>query len=165
MSARKKSTIRQFLDDTPSPTASQVIARVVGPRGNNLHDVILPTAEQSQVLVELPPRFRNIIWVKRGHYVIVEPFAATATEQEPEVAKSAAPTHRIYGTIEHVIYPNAIKALRKSGAWPTAFDTTAAASKSVDEGASDEDDDLMPNTNRQTIAGSDSDGSGSESDS
>ena len=64
MSRRKKHSIQTFLSEDPVPEVGQVIARVIAPRGNNIHEVQLPNG--ATTLAELPPRYRNVIWVKRG---------------------------------------------------------------------------------------------------
>ena len=44
------------------------IAYVRGSRGKNLHDIEF--ADGTTSLAELTPRFRNIIWIKRGMYAL-----------------------------------------------------------------------------------------------
>jgi translation initiation factor IF-1 len=61
----------QASNDPPSQLSeSQYIARIAKPHGNSLYTVEL--ASKSELLVELPIRFRNAIWVRRGGYVVVE---------------------------------------------------------------------------------------------
>ncbi len=57
-------------------TATQFIARVVKTEGTNLYTCALP--DQKTVLVELPSRFRNTIWIKRGGYVVIDTKEADA---------------------------------------------------------------------------------------
>lgn len=49
---------------------SQYIARVTKLHGNSLYTVGLPS--KIELLVELPMRFRNAVWVRRGGYVLIE---------------------------------------------------------------------------------------------
>ncbi|KAI9728597.1 MAG: hypothetical protein M1834_007625 [Cirrosporium novae-zelandiae] len=49
---------------------NQSIARLVKAAGNNIYHVSLPDGKE--MLVEMPARFRNTIWVKRGGYVMVD---------------------------------------------------------------------------------------------
>src|ERR1700694_1753495 len=49
---------------------TQHIARIIKPHGNALYTVFLPS--KSELLVELPMRFRNAVWVRRGGYVLVD---------------------------------------------------------------------------------------------
>lgn len=48
----------------------QHVARIIKPHGNALYTVLLPS--KSELLVELPMRFRNAVWVRRGGYVLVD---------------------------------------------------------------------------------------------
>ena len=67
------------------------IARVIRPIGSNLYSVQLPQQQQQQqqhnstVLVELPPRFRSTIWIKRGSYVLVDTNAVQDRENKGEI--------------------------------------------------------------------------------
>jgi probable RNA-binding protein EIF1AD len=49
---------------------SQCIARIAKPHGNSLYTVEVPS--KSDLLAELPMRFRNTVWVRRGGFVLVE---------------------------------------------------------------------------------------------
>ena len=70
MSARK--FVRQQVTSTwPTPTDGQFIAKVKGARGNNLHAI--ETEEGEEMLVSMPTRFRNNVWMKRGDYIIADP--------------------------------------------------------------------------------------------
>ena len=51
-------------------SSSQHIARIAKLHGNSLYTVELPS--KAEFLVELPSRFRNAVWVRRGGYVVVE---------------------------------------------------------------------------------------------
>lgn len=57
---------------TPPPalTATQSIARIMKAEGNSLYSCSLP--DQKNILVELPSRFRNTIWIKRGGFVLID---------------------------------------------------------------------------------------------
>lgn len=57
-------------DPPPQLLASQYIARIAKPHGNSLYTV--ETRSKKELLVELPVRFRNAIWVRRGGFVLVE---------------------------------------------------------------------------------------------
>ena len=61
----------QVSNDPPSQLLnSQYVARIAKPHGNSLYTVEVPSKDE--FLVELPVRFRNAIWVKRGGFVLVE---------------------------------------------------------------------------------------------
>lgn len=71
---RPKRNVQAAADETSTPpttlTASQSIAKVLKATGNNLYSCSLP--DKREILVELPSRFRNTIWIKRGGYVLVD---------------------------------------------------------------------------------------------
>lgn len=48
----------------------QEIARVKQVAGSNLYLVQLPS--DTELLVELPSRFRSTLWIKRGGYVVID---------------------------------------------------------------------------------------------
>jgi probable RNA-binding protein EIF1AD len=60
---------------TPPDTLSstQSLAKVLRLAGNNLYEVCYPsTSDRTPNLVELPARFRNAIWLKRGSFVVID---------------------------------------------------------------------------------------------
>ncbi len=71
---RPKRNVQAAAEETSNPptalTATQSIAQVIKATGNSLYSCIL--ADRSEILVELPSRFRNTIWIKRGGYVLVD---------------------------------------------------------------------------------------------
>lgn len=71
-------TVEETLTPPASLPESQSIARVIVANGKNLYHVEL--ASGKKLLVELPARFRNTIWIKRGGYVVVD----TSTQGERE---------------------------------------------------------------------------------
>jgi probable RNA-binding protein EIF1AD len=50
--------------------STQHIVRISKPHGNSLYTVELPS--KSELLVELPTKFRNAVWVRRGGFVMIE---------------------------------------------------------------------------------------------
>ena len=72
--ARPKRNVLATAQETSTPPATlsptQAIACVVKAAGNNLYSVELPSGKT--LLVEMPSRFRNTIWVKRGGYVLID---------------------------------------------------------------------------------------------
>jgi probable RNA-binding protein EIF1AD len=71
---RPKRNVFAAAEETSTPpsslTVTQAIARVIKAEGNCLYSCSLP--DQKTVLVELPSRFRNTIWIKRGGYVLID---------------------------------------------------------------------------------------------
>jgi len=71
---RPKRNVLAAAEETSTPplslTTTQAIARVIRAEGNCLYSCTLP--EKKTILVELPSRFRNTIWIKRGGYVLID---------------------------------------------------------------------------------------------
>lgn len=88
-------------------TASQSIARVVKAEGNHLYTCALPN--NKTILVELEPRFRNTIWIKRGGYVLTD----LASMEERKTGS------RVVGEIINVVRDE--KDWRKQPYWPKRF--------------------------------------------
>ena len=68
--ASSKHHLRVSDEPPPQLSASQFIAKIATTRGNSLYTVELQS--KSELLVELPTRYRNAIWVRRGGFVLVE---------------------------------------------------------------------------------------------
>ncbi|KAG5457364.1 MAG: hypothetical protein BJ554DRAFT_2645 [Olpidium bornovanus] len=169
-------TTQDVLDRTPVPRPPQFVARVLGPRGNNLHLVLpapgAPTgaASEEPTLVTLPPKFRNTVWVKRGarekfllltsaggrwkrpragHYVIVDPNSERA--------------NKLGGEIASVLFPHHVRELKKAGFWPAGFDTEASRPAGPEtsagealKGSESDDEGLFRNDNRPCASGTES---------
>ena len=114
----------QITDPPDELTDSQRIAKVDQVMGNNLYQIILP--DDSKRLVELPPKFRSTMWIRRGGYVVIDD---TGNERN----------NKIDGEIIIVIHE--VKKWMKLQYWPAEFTEKAAAVES--------DDELMQNTNRR----------------
>ncbi|KAF9585382.1 hypothetical protein BGW38_002639 [Lunasporangiospora selenospora] len=151
--SRRRQVSSDLLTDTPELQEGQLFARVLGSRGKNIHEVQFPDGQE--ILVNLPPKFRNLVWVKRGSYVIVQP--AEEEEQKTKVA----------GDIVAVLFQDHVKQYKQNGIWP--FDDTKTSTLgpedddiSEEEDSDDGDDDLFVNNNRPVIEESDSDSSSEE---
>ncbi|KAJ2060451.1 hypothetical protein GGI17_003738 [Coemansia sp. S146] len=120
---RGKYTEQEALDAQPEPTMESPVARVLGPRGQHLHEVAvarsLVTDEINRrlngedqnwftTLVQLPPKFRSVVWVKRGSYVVVD-----LAEQL---------TDKIGGEIAMVLMPAQVKYLKQRKQWPMQYE-------------------------------------------
>jgi probable RNA-binding protein EIF1AD len=76
----------QTSNDPPSELpASQKIARIAKLHGNSLYTVELPL--KTELLVELPSRFRNAVWVRRGGYVLIETEGFTEGKVNGEITE------------------------------------------------------------------------------
>jgi probable RNA-binding protein EIF1AD len=104
----KRTALLAAAEESTSPpdtlTDSQSIARVVKAEGNSLYTCALPNTKT--VLVELDPKFRNTIWIKRGGYVLID------LETMEERLKSGS---KVIGEIVNVVRDE--KAWRKMGYW------------------------------------------------
>ncbi|KAL2258233.1 hypothetical protein VTK26DRAFT_8537 [Humicola hyalothermophila] len=88
-------------------TDSQSIARVVKVEANSVFACELPN--KKTVLVELDPKFRNTIFIRRGGYVLVD--LASADERPPN--------SRVVGDIINVVRDERV--WRKQSYWPKEF--------------------------------------------
>ncbi|KAG0198158.1 hypothetical protein BGX28_008385 [Mortierella sp. GBA30] len=148
MSRRKQAT-SDILTDVPELEEGQRFARVLGSRGKNIHEVQFPDGEE--LLVNLPPKFRSLVWVKRGSYVIIEP-----AEEDDKT--------KVGGDITAVLFPDHIKQYKQEGIWPFEDQLSSSMGNDEESGSdSDDDDDLFVNNNRVVIEESESE-SESESD-
>ncbi|KAF2728968.1 nucleic acid-binding protein [Polyplosphaeria fusca] len=118
---RPKRNLHATVEDTLTPpdalTETQALARVTKAAGNNLYNVELPNGKP--VLVELEPKFRSTIWIKRGSYVLVD--SNTLADRE----------NKIDGEIVNVVRDE--KQWRKMNYWPKQF----AKKSTIDEDSED----------------------------
>ncbi|KAI8056231.1 hypothetical protein BDF22DRAFT_774456 [Syncephalis plumigaleata] len=128
----RKHTEREALESLPLPNE----------HCQNLHDVVFPNGNTG--ICTLPPRFRNVIWVKRGHYVLVD------------TSQVAQRDNKLTGEITHVLQAAQVRYIKQQGLWPEAFTneatetSTATIEQSTKEDSdNDDDDDLFVNTNRR----------------
>lgn len=102
---RPKRQLHATVEDTLTPpdslSATQAIARITKGAGNNLYNAELPN--KKPILVELEPKFRSTIWIKRGSYVLVDMEALADRE------------NKLDGEITNVVRDE--KAWRKMGYW------------------------------------------------
>jgi probable RNA-binding protein EIF1AD len=81
---KPKRNILAAAEETSTPpdalTSTQSIARVIKATGNSLYSCTLPSGET--LLVELPSRFRNTIWIKNGGYVLIDKKDASSRENK-----------------------------------------------------------------------------------
>ncbi|KAF9179720.1 putative RNA-binding protein eif1ad [Haplosporangium sp. Z 767] len=145
--SRRKQVPADILTEVPELEEGQRFARVLATRGKNIHEVQFSDGEE--LLVNLPPKFRSLVWVKRGSYVIIEP----AEEQDRT---------KVGGDIIAVLFPDHIKHYKQVGIWPFKdhlSTSTNAGNESEEESGSgsDDDDDLFVNNNRIVIEESETD--------
>ncbi|CAL8328214.1 putative RNA-binding protein EIF1AD [Gadus morhua] len=152
---KRKHVVQEAMGDFINPTGNQQIVKVIGSRGNNLHEAV--TSKGESFLVSMPNKFRKNLWIKRGDYVIVDPI------DEGEKVKAE---------ICVILYKDHIRHLQRLQLWPDGFTEQPAAAEKTDrlpgrtvgdgeeeeeeegdegKGSSDSEDDesdLFVNTNR-----------------
>ncbi|KAH6676704.1 hypothetical protein B0J14DRAFT_359583 [Halenospora varia] len=118
---RPKRNVQSAAEETSTPpsalTNTQSIARVIKAEGNNLYSCSLPN--KNTVLVELPSRFRNTIWIKRGGYVVIDTKEADVRE------------NKISGDIINVVRDE--HKWRKESYWPKEFPKASAYPEDSDD--------------------------------
>eukprot|EP00903_Cladosiphon_okamuranus_P020028 g18396.t1 len=105
----RKSVTDDYLNSTPEPRENEEIALAQAPRGSNIIEIMLATGEPSLAL--LPTRFRKLIWVKRGDFLIT---STSAGDFETSAGEAGKVRHRV----EHILNKDQIKHLKKRGLWP-----------------------------------------------
>eukprot|EP01118_Nematostelium_gracile_P003946 TRINITY_DN1465_c0_g1_i1.p1 TRINITY_DN1465_c0_g1~~TRINITY_DN1465_c0_g1_i1.p1 ORF type:complete len:190 (+),score=32.91 TRINITY_DN1465_c0_g1_i1:77-571(+) len=142
MSHSRKNLKAQALSEEVSISPEEKIAQVTELRGSNVCEIRYP--DGSKTLGQIPTRFRKLIWIKRGNYVLV---------REPETWNHEE--RKVRAMVEHVLFPDQIKTLKKDRLWPPEFDQIVEeAPQSVvhyEMGSDDEDNDLFVNPNRQIL--------------
>ena len=123
MSRRQKSA-RQLLYNTPHPTPEEKIARVLGGRGKHLYEIQL--IDGTSTLATLPPRFRNVVWVKRGKrrnipssvcFPILVIAIISVHSGGYVIVLPVEGENKIGAEIVHVLLNEHIKQLRAEGIW------------------------------------------------
>lgn len=109
-------TVEETLTPPDELSEGQFLARIQNAAGNNLYNVEL--ASEKSLLVELHPRFRSKIWLKRGGYVLID---TTTLERD----------NKIEGEIVNVVRDE--KAWRKASFWPKQFTKKPAFGEDSDE--------------------------------
>ncbi|KAF9351222.1 putative RNA-binding protein eif1ad [Mortierella sp. AD094] len=157
--SRRKQVPTDILTEIPELEEDQQFARVLGTRGKNIHEVQFKNGEE--LLVNLPPKFRSLVWVKRGSYVIIQP-----AEEEDKT--------KVAGDIVAILFPDHIKQYKQQGIWPfedqfssSTNNSSGGAAGGDDEDEDDDedqsdDDDLFVNNNRIVIEETDSESESEE---
>lgn len=119
-----QATVEETLNPPATLSPTQEIARIIKAEGNNLYSV--EAASGKQKLVELQPRFRSSIWLKRGGYVLVDTDRKVFGERD----------NKINGEIVNVVREE--KRWRKMSYWPAGF-----LKRKVEQTESDEDESIV----------------------
>eukprot|EP01087_Luapelamoeba_hula_P020211 TRINITY_DN6857_c0_g1_i1.p1 TRINITY_DN6857_c0_g1~~TRINITY_DN6857_c0_g1_i1.p1 ORF type:complete len:211 (-),score=60.69 TRINITY_DN6857_c0_g1_i1:178-810(-) len=158
----------QYLSPT-SDNNERSIVLVTALRGGNVLEVQYPNGEQ--ILCLLPAKFNKTIWIKRGQYVIIEPFTELMNNKHKNKNTITA---KIKGRVVFILLNDHVKQFKKLGKWPAEWTEKAAEAPSPREeaGTSDDsdtdDDEYLVNSNHITIQqddeSSDDDDSSDEED-
>ncbi|OQR94761.1 hypothetical protein ACHHYP_00935 [Achlya hypogyna] len=105
-SGYRKGVTQDVLYGEPEPEAGEVIVQVKSLRGGNLFEVETPTGEVS--LAMLPTKYRKLIWVRRGDFLIV-----SGADDDKKGA--------VQFSVEHILYKDQIKNLKSKNLWPEVF--------------------------------------------
>ncbi|KAF7720314.1 Eukaryotic translation initiation factor 1A [Penicillium ucsense] len=97
-------------------SSTQQIVRAVKATGNNIY--LIEQADKTQMLVELPAKFRSTFWIKRGSYVVID----TESQEERD--------NKIKGEIINIVRDE--KTWRKAPFWPKEFAKQPAAAVDSD---------------------------------
>ncbi|KAG1688049.1 hypothetical protein DVH05_007567 [Phytophthora capsici] len=117
-SAYRKGVTKRVLYGDPEPKENELIVRVTALRGSNLFEVV--DANGAKSVTMLPTKFRKLIWVKRGDFLIVG--EGDGGEATTATGKKGAVT----SIVEHILYKEQIKNLKRKDLWPAAFDDSSA---------------------------------------
>ncbi|CAM9557107.1 unnamed protein product, partial [Chrysoparadoxa australica] len=106
----RKSVQDDYLNGFPELAEGEEVARVAGSRGSNILQILCVDGRTS--LAILPTKFRKLIWVKRGDYVIVSTSDGGYENSKGEEGKVRHMT-------EHILNQDQIKHLKALGKWPS----------------------------------------------
>lgn len=105
---------------------NQTIAKVAQAKGSNIYEVTLPQDfykshgfKSPEVQVEMPPKFRQTVWVKRGGFVVVD----------------VTPDDKIAGDIIEIVVDD--RTWRKMPYWPAEFKKVGGWQQDSDEEEAD----------------------------
>jgi len=150
----RKNTVKSVEDEFPVPGENEMIVRVTASRGDNIFEIEIPEGESELAL--LPTKFRKLVWIRRGMFLIVS--CSTGN-----FITASGRDGRVRFMIEHILLAEQENFLRKSKHWPAKFSATSeseredaaatsSASKTAARTEEEEDDDDMAgvfkNTNR-----------------
>jgi len=108
-----RKNVAQELEDFIDLEEGERIARVLGSRGGNLFDVESEDGVFS--LCRLPTRYRKMVWIKRGSFIVVVQAA-----EDVEIVNGKGKAKVLFGA-KHILMDHQIKYLRQQGRWPERF--------------------------------------------
>ncbi|KAK8803305.1 hypothetical protein WA158_000999 [Blastocystis sp. Blastoise] len=105
----RKSVTKSVMDDYPLPEEDEVVARINHSRGGNIFEVLCQNNEVSLAL--LPTKFKKLIWMKRGDFVILSQAAG-------DIQIANGKSNGVRYLIQHILKEDQIKYIKKEGKWP-----------------------------------------------
>lgn len=132
---KRKHVTREVLEDYILPEENQQILKILGGRGNNLHEA--QTSDGSKFLISMPTRFRKNVWIKRGDFVLADPIAEG---------------DKVKAEIMAILYPKQIKYIKEEGLWPSGFDAGPQNSHKIQDSLSNEVEDLTKEMNEASLS-------------
>lgn len=142
----RKHITHDMMNEAPELDESTIVARILRAHGTNLFEVshktlirsqgsicqraarldetttrtaILPQVEDQHGntgLCMLPTKFRKLVWVRKGEYVLV-------SKSDGDVSTAAGTKGSVTYMIERPILREHVKELVRAGTWPDAFET------------------------------------------
>jgi len=123
-SGYRKGVTSDVLESFPEPGPADSIVRVTGLRGTNIMEVLTAGGETS--LAMLPTKFRKLIWVKRGDFVM-----CTGTDGSADLETRDGKGGKVNFMVTHILYEQQKKHLVSVGMWPEVFATAVAKEAAV----------------------------------
>uniref|UniRef100_A0A915C6G3 Probable RNA-binding protein EIF1AD n=1 Tax=Parascaris univalens TaxID=6257 RepID=A0A915C6G3_PARUN len=108
VASKRRFVTKQVESELVLPEREDIIAQILGTRGNNLHEV--EDSKGDKYLVSMPTKFRKSIWVRRGHFVFVRPI------EEGDKVKAE---------ITNVLDDENVLYIREHKLWPSRFERDA----------------------------------------
>ena len=112
---RKSATTEYLSSEISIDPSSDIISKVVRCKGSNLFELSLSSSDEI-VNGILPNRFRNLIWIKRNDFVVVESNSTSIIGK----VETEIPSSSNY-QIKEILNRNQIKYLKSFGLWPSRF--------------------------------------------
>jgi len=142
------------LNSFPVPVEGESIVKVVELRGSNICEVEFPEGEK--MLVQIPTKFRKLVWIKRGNYLIISRPAAWDNL-----------SYKVRAVVHHILFPDQVKHLKDQNLWPTQFNIPEIplpvtqpkepkAKKQMEDEEEEEEeqlDDYFVNSNHRLVGG------------
>lgn len=128
--AGRKSHYRKAVTDDvlnsfplPDPENGLHVVRVLQSNGGNIFQIQF--GDEQTGLAMMPTKFRKLIWVKRGDFVMV----SQSTEQ---IERRNSSSGGVQSIITHILYHDQMRHIAKNGALPPLFDSEAITSSGAE---------------------------------